>query len=187
MSDEEKKFLERPLAVVALVGGVVGVLGTGVAIYVSLAGLAAGQPTSADPTARVTDCIKAHGLEKASEGKDLGDGRWYFRACAWPAPTGANGDGFTEITVREEAGPGASEAEGMTDTHVFTTTCRDLEVHYLFDNQGTFVPEQPVVLTKGEVRRVEGGSVVANAMTPGRDQSIVLSNHRYQFDSVRCT
>ena len=63
MSDEEKKFLERPLAVVALVGGVVGVLGTGVAIYVSLAGLAAGQPTSADPTARVTDCIKAHGLE----------------------------------------------------------------------------------------------------------------------------
>ena len=35
---EEKKFLERPLAVIGLVGGGLGVIATGIGIYTSLAG-----------------------------------------------------------------------------------------------------------------------------------------------------
>jgi len=181
---EETKFLERPLAVVALIGGVVGVVGTAVAIYTGLAGSPA--PPTADPApARVAECVRTHGLAQASEKRDLGDGRWYFRACSWPAPVGAGADGFSEITVATEPGPGQSEAEGMTSTHVFTSSCRDLEAGYLFDNQGTFVPEQPVRLTKGEARRVEGGSIVSG-FQPGRDQSWVFTSGRYALDTVRC-
>jgi hypothetical protein len=73
----------------------------------------------------------------------------------------------------------------MTVADIYTSTCRELEVTYLFSNQGTFVPEQPVRLGKGEVRRVEGGSVVAGS-PQGRDQSIIYSAARYRFDSARC-
>ncbi len=182
---EEKKFLERPLAVVALVGGALGVVATIIGIYASLT---AGAPTPTGPadSARVAECVRAHGLAQVSERRDAGEGRWYFRACAWPAPTGAAADGFSEITVRTEPGPGESEATGMTVAHTFTSACRDLEVGYLFDNQGTLVPEQPVRLTKGETRRVEGGSIVSGAPAPGRDQFVVLSAARYSLDSVRC-
>jgi hypothetical protein len=180
---EEKKFLERPLAVLALVGGTLGVVATGIGIYTSLAGA---RPSVDTDATRVADCVRAHGLAQPSERRDEGDGRWYFRSCAWPAPVGAAADGFGEVTVRTLDGPGESEATGMTIAHVFTSTCRDLEVGYLFDNQGTFVPEQPVRLTKGETRRVEGGSVVPATDPLGRDQSVVLSAGRYQLDSVRC-
>ena len=183
---EEKKFLERPLAVVALFGGIVGTLGTAVAIYTGLAASAPAGTSASDAEVRVADCVRSHGLAQAAERRDVGDGRWYFRACVWPVPPGAAADGFTEITLRETPGPGRSEAEGLTVAHLFTTTCRDLEIVYLFDNQGTFVPEQPIRLTKGEVRRVEGGSVVVDLLQPGRDQSILLSSGRYQLDSVRC-
>ncbi len=181
---EERKFLERPLAVVALVGGALGVVATVIGILGNVFGGAT--PTPAGDGDRVADCVRAHGLAQPSERRDEGDGRWYFRACAWPAPTGAGGDGFSEVTVRTLEGPGESEATGMTVAHVLTSTCRDLEVGYLFDNQGTLVPEQPVRLTKGETRRVEGGSIVTAANAPGRDQSVVLSSARYQLDTVRC-
>lgn len=181
---EEKKFLERPLAVVGLLGGILGVVGTSVAIYTGLAGGAASAPTQV-ASDRVPECVRSHGLATATEKRDAGEGRWYFRACTWPAPTGAAADGFSEITMAPQPGPGQTEAEGMTEAHVFTSTCRDIEVGYLFNNQGTFVPEQPVRLTKGEARRVEGGSIVSTVQ-PGRDQFVVLSSGRYQLDSARC-
>lgn len=190
---EEKKFLERPLAVVGLLGGIAGLMATLVALYTGLVGPPGSAPPVAQPQAtvpdqtqtRVAECMRTHGLTQASEKREVREGKWYFRACGWPAPTGAGADGFSEITVSSEPGPGKSEAEGMTELHVFTATCRDLEVGYLFDNQGTFVPEQPVRLTKGEARRVEGGSLLP-AFQPGRDQFWVLSNARYALDTARC-
>jgi hypothetical protein len=63
----------------------------------------------------------------------------------------------------------------------------------VFNNQATFVPDEPVLLSKGEVRRVEGGSVwnpsddaEAAEFSHGRDESIVMSNHRYVIDKARC-
>ena len=192
---QEKPFLERPLAIVTLVGGVLGLLGTGVGIYTGLAAANRGDPTppaaasspavALSDSARVAECQRTHGLAQPSEKREAGEGQWYLRACAWPAPDGASPDGFSEITLRSEPGPGQSEAEGMTVADIYTSTCRELEVTYLFNNQGTFVPEQPVRLGKGEVRRVEGGSIVAGSPA-GRDQSVIYSSGRYRFDSVRC-
>lgn len=185
---EEKKFLERPQAIVALIGGIVGVVGTAVAVFAALSPSSGATPAEDEAQAaqaRVAECVRVHGLSQAVEKRDLGDGRSYFRSCVWPAPSGAGADGFAEITVATEPGPGQSEAEGMTELHVFTSTCRDLEAGYLFDNQGSFVPEQPVRLTKGEARRVEGGSIVPGHQ-PGRDQFWVFSSARYLLDAARC-
>lgn len=103
-----------------------------------------------------------------------------FLGCESPPPPEAGSDGYTEITVASGPGPGQSEAEGMTVADVFTTHCQDLEVKYLFDNMGTFVAEQPFELSKGEARRVEGGSVwspddprEATLYEPRRDESML--------------
>ena len=148
---------------------------------------------NSDGTDLVDQCMSEHGMSRPAERRDVAAGRVLFRACESPPPPGAASDGYTEITVASGPGPGQSEAEGMTVADVFTTSCRDIEVKYLFDNMGTFVTEQPVLLSKGEVRRVEGGSVwSANSeredalYMPGRDESIVMSAGRYQLDSARC-
>lgn len=184
--DEDRSFLQRPLAVVTLVGGVLG-------IVTALVSLLPRGGDAEETQSRIDVCVTAHGLSQPSESEKVAPGRLLFRACDWPPPSGAATDGFSEITVASRDGPGQSEAGGLTIADVFTTECRDIEATYLFDNQGTFVVEKPVLLTKGEIRRIEGGSVwrprtaeEASIFAPRRDESIVLSNARYTLDSARC-
>jgi hypothetical protein len=186
-SSKHRSFLERPIAIVSLIASVLGIA----TATVTLAGVVG--PDENEDTERIEACIADHGLSKTVERRDVASGRILFRACEWPPPPGAASDGFTEITVSSGDGPGQSEAEGMTVADVFTTACNDLKAEYLFDNMGTFVAEQPVLLTKGEIRRVEGGSIwfprdrlEASIYTPGRDEALVLSAARYKLDVVRC-
>ncbi len=175
---EARSFLERPLVVV-LVGAVIGA-GATVGIYSSLAGAA---PTT--DSARVADCVKTHRLAQMVERRDLGDGAWDFRSCSWPAPTGGAPDGFAYITVRTDVGPGQSEVEGDTVSHIFTSTCRFLEVNFLFDYNGKPLPGKPFLLTKGETREVEG-SVLGDFPPAVPDEFMVLSNGSYSLDNARC-
>lgn len=183
-------FLERPRAIVGLVGGLVGI----VAALVGIFGVPGGEEdgTKDDTKERIAACVREHDLPRASEKRRVGEGRWVFRRCAWPAPPGAAGDGFSEITVASRPGPGASEAEGLTVADVFTTTCRDVDATYLFDNMGA-LESQSLRVSKGEIRRVEGGSVWSPRgtdeeaiFTPRRDESVVLSSGRYELDAARC-
>ena len=185
---ERRAFLERPVAVVTFVSGVLGIIGA----LVGLVGIPGGD--GEDEREKIDACVGDHGLSRPLERTEVAEGRVLFRGCTWPPPPGAAADGFMEITMSSRDGPGQSEAEGLTVADFFTTSCTDIEVIYLFNNMGTFVPEQPVRLTKGEIRRVEGGSIwfprndaEASIFTPGRDQSVVLSNLRYKIDSARCT
>ncbi|MGH9027891.1 MAG: toll/interleukin-1 receptor domain-containing protein, partial [Acidimicrobiia bacterium] len=114
-----------------------------------------GEPS---PQERIESCVDDHGLESAAVREDVAEGRFLFRGCSWPPPAGGENDGFTEIAVASTDGPGESEAEGLTVADTFTTSCDDIEVGYVFDNMGTFVTED-VRLTKGEVHRVEDGSI----------------------------
>jgi hypothetical protein len=186
-SEARRSFLERPIAIVSLVAGLIGIATGAIALF-------GGDDSGEDGgKSRIDTCIVDHGLAKSVEGTEVVKGRFLFRACEWPPPPGSGSDGFTEITVSRIDGPGESEAEGMTFADVFTTSCTDLKIEYLFNNMGTFVREQPVFLSKGEVRRVEGGSIwfprtelEASIYTPGRDEAIVLSAARYSLDVARC-
>jgi hypothetical protein len=186
-------FLHRPTAVVTLIGGIVGIISAVIGIVVAVSGDK--KPPSADkPDGTVERCMVAHGLERAHEKNEGGTaGTILFRQCTSPVPHGAEADGYAEVSVMSNDGPGQSEAEGMTVADVVRSTCRDVELVYLFDNQGTYVQEEPVTLSKGEIRRVEGGSIwfpanpsQASRFKPGRDESIVMSNGRYKLDSARC-
>jgi hypothetical protein len=183
-----RPFLERPVAVVTLVGGLLGIV---TATLTVLGFLGGGDAQTAEQ--RIATCVAEHGLSSSVTKTQTAPGRMLFRSCVWPPPPGAANDGFTEITVASRDGPGQSEAEGLTVADVYTTSCRDIEVRYLFDNMGTFVPEEPVRLTKGEIRRVEGGSIwfprnerEASIYTPRRDEFVVLSARRYRLDTARC-
>lgn len=176
-----KALLERPLVVafLAFLGAAFGAAAT-IGIFSGLVG--GSVPTDA---ARVADCVRTHSLGQVSERRDLGNGSLDFRSCSWPAPRSGAPDGFTYITVRTEDGPGKSEVEGDTVSHVFTSTCRYLEVDFLYDYNGKLVPGHPFLLTKGETREVEG-SVLGNFPPQGRDDFVVLSSGRYSVDIARC-
>jgi hypothetical protein len=187
-SPARRPFLERPVAIVTLIGGCLGILTAIATVF----GLPGGSDDEGEQP-RIVACLADHGLSQAVDKTEVAAGRIVFRACVWPPPPGAANDGFTEITMASREGPGRSEAEGLTVADVFTTACRDIEVRYLFDNMGTFVPEQPVRVTKGEIRRVEGGSIwfprnrqEAEIYSPRRDEFVVLSAGRYRIDSARC-
>jgi len=197
-SRQGSSFLHRPTAIVTLIGGVVGIVSAVIGIVVAISGndhSANGNSPSQDKSdGAVERCMVAHGLERAHEKNEGGTaGTVLFRQCSWPAASGAEADGYGEVAVTSYDGPGTSEAEGMTVADVVRSTCRDVELIYLFDNQGTFVQEEPIRLSKGEIRRVEGGSLwfpqsssEASRFKPGRDESMVMSNGRYRVDSARC-
>ncbi|MGC5224731.1 hypothetical protein ACPW96_19370 [Micromonospora sp. DT81.3] len=175
-----------------LIGGIVGIVAAVVGIGVALRGSApdSGQDEGGS---HLENCMVAHGLERAFERTDGAPGVVLFRQCNWPPPAGADADGHSEIQVTSRDGPGESEAEGLTIADFIFSQCRDIEFIYLFNNQGNMTQEAPVIISKGEIRRVEGGSlwfpeaaIDASEFQPGRDQSIVLSNTRYEIDSARC-
>jgi hypothetical protein len=197
-SQEASSFLHRPTAIVSLIGGVVGIASAIVGIVVAVSGnddSGSEKPSNQDSSdAAIEHCMLEHGLDNKYEKNEGGTaGTILFRQCSWPAPDGAEADGYAEVAVTSYDGPGDSEAEGLTVADVVRSTCRDVKFVYLFDNQGTFEQEEPIILSKGEIRRVEGGSLwfprtenEASRFNPGRDESIIMSNGRYLLDSARC-
>lgn len=172
----------------SLVGGLLGII----TAIMTISGVFQGDEAETT-NAKIDACIRRHNLAQASEKVEIETDRLLFRSCKWPPPLGSAPDGFTEVAISTKGGPGRSEAEGLTIADVFHTECADIEVVYLFNNMGTFVAERPFRLTKGDIRRVEGGSVwrprtseESSTYSPRRDEFIVLSNSRYILDSVQC-
>lgn len=189
---ETESFLHRPTVVVTLIGGVVGILAAIVGIVVGISGMSK-SPGQDDADDRVNLCMDNHGLESEFD-RNEGNTGILFRQCTWPAPAGAEADGYAEVAVTSYDGPGESEAEGLTVADYVRSSCRDVELVYVFDSMGNITQEDVVTVSKGEIRRVEGGSIwspedeaEASAFRPGRDESIIMSNHRYRLDSARCT
>ena len=191
MSNENRKpFLERPVAIVGLIASIIAIA-TGA---VTLLGLFRDDDGTDDsPSAKIEACMRTHGLATALQREEIAADRILTRQCVWPPPVGAAPDGYTQIALAIGTGPGKSEAEGLTVANRFDTECQTIELSYLFNNMGTFTAVRPFRLSKGEIRRVEDGSVwrprsdaETAVFTPRRDQSIVMSNSRYRFDAAQC-
>ena len=186
-------FLKRPQAVVALAAGIVTIIGGTVAIVVAFRPGSGGPPDTAQ--AAISSCLAGHGLTNTREHEQISvsDGAAVYRGCSWPAPAGSDGDGFFQVAVIERPGPGNNQAEGMTTAQTFTSTCQHLRLNYRFLNQGTFVEDRPRDLAKGEILRVEDGSVwhpidpdQAAIFELSVDQSMMMTNARYELDAVQC-
>jgi hypothetical protein len=191
-------FLHRPVAIVTVISGIVGTLTAVIGLVVTLGGNGNDTSNGNDTRAATAtkDCVEQHRLSSEYQ-KDMGvpgaGDTILFRQCAWPPPHGADADGYSEISVSSKDGPGQNEAEGLTVADYLSSNCRDIRAVYLFHNMGTLVPEEPILIGKGEIRRVEGGSIwqprndyEAMQFSPGRDESIIMSNLRYTIESAQC-
>lgn len=205
--ESREQFLQRPSVIVSLLAGLVGIATGVLTLTGALSGgtndrttttLSPATSSSTSPaldtaSARIDACMKGHGLAQTIQKDTIATGRILVRQCVWPPPVGAAPDGYTQIALAIDSGPGRSEAEGLTVANLFSSECQNIELSYLFNNQGTFTPSRPFRVSKGEIRRVEDGSVwrprsdaEASTYSARRDQFIVLSNMRYQFDTARC-
>ena len=205
-SEPKDAFLQRPSVIVSLLAGLVAIVTGLLTITGALSDdpelppptTGTSTPTTSPPTtdasaARIDACVRGHGLAQTVIKETISTDRILIRQCAWPPPVGAAPDGYTQIALAIGPGPGSSEAEGLTVTNLFSSECQTLELSYLFNNQGRFAPSRPFRISKGELRRVEDGSVwqprspsEASIYATKRDQFLVLANLRYQLDAARC-
>jgi hypothetical protein len=143
-----------------------------------------------DATAQVRGCIAQHGLAKATDVVTR-KGATVFAACVWPAPSWADQDGYSEIVVRDAAGPGTSEASGIDLADRIGAPCSELEVAYSFGKQGAFQRLPPFSLLRGQIATaVDGqqwrGEQRALPFYPDRNEAVVLRSSSYRLDFVRC-
>ena len=97
-------FRGHIVTTLTVVGTVIGIV-TGV---VSLLPDDSGNQAVQEEEDRVAACMRTHALPDPNEKRQVSEGRLVFRACTWPPPFGAANDGFSEVTVASEAGPGKS-------------------------------------------------------------------------------
>ncbi len=172
--------------VVTIVTGMTGVWGGG------------GSASSKDPAAQVRSCMAQHGLSRAKETQHRETEGPYstvaFASCLWPPPEWADEDGYSEIVVRGDAGPGTEEATGDTEADRFAAPCSEMEVAYSFGKQGAFQRRPPFSLLRGTIMfqgyvgpEVWKGDQRRLPFYPDRDEGVVIHSAAYRLDFVRCT
>jgi hypothetical protein len=116
-------------------------------------------------------------------------------SCEWPPPVYANQDGFSQIVLVSQQGPGQYEATSATALDRYTGDCRSLSVAYSTGTQGDFSHGRPFVISRGaivdawegEPWPLPGSPLGAGDIQPypGRDEFIVVRNSKIAPDVAR--
>jgi hypothetical protein len=153
-------------------------------------------PDTPEPDAaeQVRSCIAQHGLSRAQDQLARGADTTVYATCIWPAPEFADDDGYIEIAVRSDAGPGDFEASGETIADRIASRCLELEVAYSFGLQGAFERQPPFLVQRGLIMTLAGtagpelwkGEQRALPFYPDRDETVILHSSRTRLDYARC-
>jgi hypothetical protein len=97
--------------------------------------------TSAAPAAQavaahVDRCENQHLLTRQRQSVSRTVAITAYDSCTWPAPSYADADGFTGITVQTVPGPGQTEASDASSADRITGPCRAFALTYDFGFQG---------------------------------------------------
>lgn len=146
----------------------------------------------------VEKCKKAHDMRLATETKMRkvkAESRDYdeydrFQFCQWPPAQFADPDGYYEIVYRSAEGPGDCEATGANAADILQAGCRKLKLYYSFGSQGYSEHKKPFIASIGTTvwqdsikYENEEGDL---PFYPGRDELVVLRNHKNVLDKVEC-
>lgn len=138
---------------------------------------------------RVQAAMRRHGMSRASEKATSSRGILLFKTCEWPPPTYADPDGYHEVRVQTVRGPGGYEATGTNYADRITMNSPFVEVAYSFSGMGQFAMLTPFAVARGAVVDADGrpydGSDADLGFLRGRDEIVVLHNHKRGLDSVR--
>ena len=113
-----------------------------------------------------------------------------FRSCTWPKTKYSDGDGFMQISVRTEAGPGEYEATGTTYADRIKAPCEQLIVGYGFGSQGTFEQQPRFTIKADTVVTGEDQKLWKNDNTlpfyPDAGEFVVLHNSHDSLQTAQC-
>ena len=164
-----------------------------VTIATGVSGLwSSGERSESSPAKQVRECIAQHGLARASDVQARGRNTTVFSTCVWPAPPWADPDGYSEIIVREDPGPGETEASGVSVADRIDASCTELEVAYSFGKQGDFDRRPPFEVIRGQIVTADefgelwNGDERALPFYAERNEAVVLRTLSYWLDFVRC-
>lgn len=141
-------------------------------------------------TAKMIDsCEVAHHLERQSSHATTANGMT-FDFCAWPPPSWADRDGYSEIVVLTVSGPGLGEASDADETDYITIPCHVVQLTYDFGSQGDYAYRPPITAKAGAVLDEDGTSTTKyRSQLPGypsRDQVVYLHNMKEGLYSANC-
>ena len=113
-----------------------------------------------------------------------------FASCAWPRPTYADPDGYSEVVAVLTDGPGDSEASDASSLdRLKTSGCATVEVLYTYGSQGFSERQPPYILKLGDVISAYTGEPWTGESPcpyPARDEIVVVHNSKIGLDSAHC-
>lgn len=169
------------------------------------AGSAVVQPAKADPApvqparqeaaSRVSACEAMHKMRSANQVERQSGAPVEFKHCEWPPSSVADADGFWEIIVASESGPGDSEASGMSEADRVNGPCESFLVTYDYAHMGDSRHLKPFAVAKGEVYITDynlGGVAWTDDRSllpfyPSRDEAVVLTSSHYGLADAACS
>lgn len=210
--DKEEPFPRWLMAavLVPLVGALIGLVG----ILVSRDGGDAGPTTTAAPAApvivvppagaggaEVRACMVQHQIPRTrttvtttvappryyTDLPEVPDDVTIIKRCDWPPITGADSDGYSEITVRATKGPGEGTISGTNVADIIKSNCAVLRLTYKFVAQGYQEPTPPIISQPDRVIYSDGRRWRGEfPFIYQHDELVVLRNTRLRLDDVRC-
>lgn len=149
-------------------------------------------PAPVDPRERadrVQAAMRTHGMARASECRRAGS-RSVYMTCEWPPPPYADPDGYHEVTVDSDQGPGECEADGTNFADRIITNSPAVELSYTFGSQGYYEHSSPFMARQGDILTSDGklydGRHGPIGFYPDRGEIVVLHNGKHVLDRVRC-
>jgi hypothetical protein len=147
----------------------------------------------AEAAAKVESCEAQHKMSKATQPVDNGAGTREFETCEWPPSNLADADGFWEIRVISDQGPGSDEASGMDDADRISGPCQKFSMTYDYRHMGGVDHLRPFTVDRGAIfiTTNDGGEIWTGdqATLPfnqDRNEAVVLTSGNYLLDGVAC-
>jgi hypothetical protein len=146
---------------------------------------------------RIAACERLHGMSRQSVFTTASNG-YVARACAWPPPSYADSDGYTEITVESVPIPEGSEASGSWVDRI-VGPCATFRLAYFAQNQGggqhlpAFTTAPQTIVSVGGGAYVDdpqdfGGATLGMRLgfTPATDEVEVVRPSGGVLESLAC-
>jgi hypothetical protein len=159
-----------------------------------------GRDPETTAAAAVDECKRSHGMKFERERLDLPSSD-VFRQCTWPPPSYADRDGFVEITVTREDGPGEYEATGCTVIERVRGPCRTFSIAYNITHMGDNTHLEPIRVNPVAVVDADGRTcdewrccsdlkqdwlLWMGGRWPERNEALVVRNAHISLSSVEC-
>jgi hypothetical protein len=146
---------------------------------------------------QVRICMQQHGLSESRavlnstvNVDQISENGTIYAECTWPLQSYSGADGYSEIRLITQDGPGLSEVEGLTQVDRFFAPCHQVKISYSFGNQGNYQHLAPFVVKEDTIVTAEGnpwqGEMQSLDFYPERGEIDIVRNLSYTLDQVEC-